>query len=99
MNPMQQMIMEANRIQRELAKAKAELAVKEFVASKAGLVTVTVLGDRTVKSVKFSKDAVAPDNQEVLEETVALAINDALTQVEKAIGDINEKVTGRREGI
>lgn len=99
MNPMQQMLMEANRMQHELAKAREALAAQEFTANKAGLVTVTMLGNRTIKAIKFEKDALDPENEEMLEESLAMAINDVLKQIEKANGDINEKVTGRREGV
>jgi nucleoid-associated protein EbfC len=96
MNPMQQMIMEAQRVNRELAKARAELAKREFTINKAGLVTVVMLGDRTVKEVKIEKSALEPDSQELLQETIALAINDGLAQIETANEDINEKITGNR---
>jgi len=99
MNPMQQMLAEANRISRELTKARAELATKEFVATKAGLLTVTMLGNRTVKSIQFEKDVLTEDNQELISDALALAINDCLAQIEKANGDINERITGRREGM
>jgi nucleoid-associated protein EbfC len=99
MNPMQQMLAEANRISRELTKARAELATKEFVATKAGLLTVTMLGNRTVKSIQFEKDVLTEDNQELISDAIALAVNDDLAQIEKANGDINERITGRREGM
>ncbi|MCI2111074.1 MAG: YbaB/EbfC family nucleoid-associated protein [Bacilli bacterium] len=99
MNPMQQMLMEANRINRELAKARAELAKKEFAITKAGLLTLTMLGNRSVKAIKFEKGVLEEDNQDLIEETVVLAVNDALSQIEKANGDINERITGRREGV
>lgn len=99
MNPMQQMLMEANRINHELAKQRAELAKKEFTSSKAGLLTVVMLGDRTLKEIKFVPGAVAPENEEVLAESLSLAFNELLHQIDEANKDINEKVTGRREGL
>ena len=43
---MQQMMAQAQKIQRELKKAQAELAQKEFKISKGGAVTVVVRGSK-----------------------------------------------------
>jgi DNA-binding protein YbaB len=99
MNPMQQMLMEANRINHELAKQRAELSKKEFTSSKAGLLSIVMLGDRSIKEIKFAPGAVTPENEEVLSESLGLALNDLLKQIDEAAKDINEKVTGRREGF
>ena len=48
---MQQMMAQAQKMQRELKKAMAALAEKEFVVSKGGAVTVTVLGNKEVKAI------------------------------------------------
>ena len=49
---MQQMMAQAQKMQRELKKAMAALAEKEFVISKGGAVTVTVLGSKEVKAIE-----------------------------------------------
>ena len=45
MNQMQQLLMQANKMQRELQKAHEALNEKEFTASNAGMVEVTMKGD------------------------------------------------------
>ena len=50
---MQQMMAQAQKMQRELKKAMAALAEKEFVISKGGAVTVTVLGSKEVKAIEI----------------------------------------------
>ena len=82
---MQQMLMQAQKMQRELAKAQAQLAEKEFTASKGGAVTVVLKGDKTVVSVSVDEDAFDKDNKEMVEEMIVLAIN--------------EKITGRPGGL
>jgi len=91
---MQQMIIQAQKIQRELQKQKAELGEKEFTVSKGGAVTVVVKGNKTIKSVSIDKDAFDADNKDMVEELVALAINEAIEQITKAEEEINSKVTG-----
>lgn len=99
MNQMAAMMAQMNKMKRDLKNAKEELAKKEFVISKAGAVKVTVLGNKTVKSVEIDKDAFNPDDQDMVQDMIAAAINEGLEQVEKAEGDINEAITGSRAGF
>lgn len=92
---MQQMIIQAQKLQREINKAQDELKKREFKVEKGGAVTVVVLGDKTIKSIEIDKDALDPDNKEMIEEMIALAINEAVTEIEKLSQEINEKLTGR----
>ena len=91
---MQQMIIQAQKMQREMQKKQKELEEKEFTLSKGGAVTVIVKGDKTVKSIDIDKDALDPDNKEMVEELIALAINEAIEQIKAAEAAISESVTG-----
>lgn len=95
---MQAMLMQAQKIQRELQKARAELASKEFVVEKGGAVKVTVLGNKTVKEVKIDDNALKED-KEMVQDMIVLAINEAQEQIKAAEEDINLRLTGRKEGI
>ena len=96
---MQQMMAQAQRMQRELKKAMAALAEKEFVVSKGGAVTVTVLGSKEVKSINIDKDAFDEDNREMIQDMIALAINEAIAQIEQEAEEINERITGQPGGF
>ena len=96
---MQQMMAQAQRMQRELKKAQAELAAKEFVVSKGGAVTVTVLGDKSIKSVNIDADAFDADNKDMVEEMIALAINEAFEKIDAEAEAINERITGQPGGF
>ena len=96
MNPMQQMLANAKRMERELKKAHEELATKEFVVKKAGIIEVTIMGDKKVKSIKIDKDALSADNEEMVEDTLAMAINEAYDKVQAEADAIEERVTGQR---
>ena len=91
---MQQMIIQAQKIQREMQKKQAELAEKEFTVSKGGAVTVVVKGNKTVQSIDIDKDALDPDNKEMIEELIALAINEAVAQIKVEEAAISEQLTG-----
>ncbi|MCI5453571.1 MAG: YbaB/EbfC family nucleoid-associated protein [Mollicutes bacterium] len=95
MNQMQQMIMQAQRMQREMKKAQDALEQKEFVVEKGGMVKMTVLGNRSVKSVEIDKDALDPENADLLCETIAMAVNEAMEEIQKESDAIQEKITGQ----
>lgn len=96
---MQQMMAQAQKMQRELRKAQAELAEKEFVVTKGGAVSVTLLGSKEIKSIEIDKDAFDPDNKEMIEDMIALAINEALAKIEAESEAINERITGQSGGF
>lgn len=96
---MQQMIMQAQKMQRQLQKAHAELEAKEFKVEKAGLVTVILTGDKKVKSIEIDKDALNPDDAEMIQDTIVSCINDALTQITDELNKIDEEITGRSGGL
>src|SRR5574344_2163880 len=96
---MQQMIIQAQKMQRELQKAQEALKTKEFSVSKGGAVNVVIMGDKTIKSINIEKDAMTADNKEMVEEMIVMAINEAIAKSEKECEEINESVTGRTGGL
>ena len=96
---MQQMMAQAQKMQRELRKAQAELAQKEFVVTRGGAVTVTVLGSKEIKKVEIDKEAFDLDNKEMIEDMIALAINQAFSEIDEANEEINERITGQKGGL
>ncbi|MCQ2792098.1 MAG: YbaB/EbfC family nucleoid-associated protein [Bacilli bacterium] len=95
---MQAMLMQAQRIQRELQKAKAELGSKEFTIEKGGAVKVTVLGNKTIKGINI-EDAALKEDKEMVQDMITLAINEAFEEIKKAEEEINLRLTGRKEGL
>ena len=96
---MQQMMAQAQKMQRELRKAQAELAQKEFKVAKGGAVTVTVLGNKEIKAIEIDNDAFDPENKDMIEELIPLALNEALAQIDKENEEINERITGQAVGF
>ena len=91
---MQQMIIQAQKIQREMKKAREALALEEFKASRGGAVTVIMMGDRTIKSVNFEEGVLEEDNKEMIEEMLAGALNECLAKIDEAEAAIEEKYAG-----
>lgn len=96
---MQQMMAQAQKMQRELRKAQAELAQKEFKVAKGGAVTVTVLGNKEIKAIEIDDDAFDPENKEMIQDMIALAINEAMAKIDEESEAINERITGQPGGF
>ena len=76
---------EAKKMQAEMTKSQEELAQKEFDASVGGgAVTVKVSGEKMLKEIKIDKNAVDPDDVEMLEDLVLTCVNEALRKVDEA---------------
>lgn len=96
---MQQIMAQAQKMKRELEKAKKELAQQEFSVTKGGAVTVVVMGDKSLKSVSINEDAFDKDNKDMVEDMIVMAINEAIEKVEEADREINERITGSAGGL
>lgn len=96
---MQQMLMQAQKMQREMQKKQAELEAQEFTVSKGGAVTVVVKGDKSIVSISIDKDAMDPGSKEMVEELVALAINEAIEQIKAKEAEISSSVSGGMGGL
>ena len=96
---MQQMMIQAQKMQRELKKAMEQLAQQEFAVSKGGAVKVIMMGDGSVKSIEIEDDAFEKDNKEMIQDLIVMAISELSEQVEEAKEEINERITGSRGGL
>jgi len=96
---MQQMLIQAQKMQREMQKKQAELEAQEFTVTKGGAVTVVVKGDKSIVSVSIDKDALDPDNKEMVEELIALAINEAIEQIKAKEEEISSSMSGGMGGL
>ena len=96
---MQQMMAQAQRMQRELKKAMDALAEQEFSVNKSGAVTVTMMGDGSIKSIEIDDDAFEKDNKEMVQDLIIMAINELDEKVEAAKAEINERITGSKAGF
>ena len=96
---MQQMLAQAQKMQRELQKAMNELKEKEFVINKNGMVVVIVTGNKEVKSIDIDNDAMDVDNKDMVQESIVLALNEAFAKIDAEAEAINERITGRAGGL
>lgn len=92
---MNNLMKQAQRMQRQMEEGQKELETKEFTAKAGGgAVEVTVSGKKEVLSVKLSEEAVDPDDIETLQDMIIAATNEALKLAEEANNDLMGKMTG-----
>ena len=70
---MQQIMQQAQRMQRDITKKKEEIDKMEFLG-KSEWVEIVFNGKREIKSFKILKDEIDGDDKEMLEDMIMLAI-------------------------
>ena len=96
---MQQMMIQAQKMQRELKKAMDELAKQEFTVNKSGAVNITMMGDGSIKAIEIDDDAFEKDSKEMIQDLIVIGINELTEKIEEAKEEINERITGSRGGL
>lgn len=82
---MQNMMKQAQKLQKQMEQKQGELAAQEFVGKSAqDLVVATFTGDKKLVSIDFQEAIVDPEDLETLSDMTAQAVNDALTQIDGA---------------
>jgi len=84
----QMMQEEMNRIQEELEEKTVE------TTAGGGKVKVSMKGTKEIISLKIDPEIIDPDDSEMLEDLVTVAVNDAIRQVEKMMEEGMSSITG-----
>lgn len=79
---MQQIMQQAQRMQRDITKKKEEIDGMEFLG-KSEWVEIVFNGKRKIKSFKILKDEIDADDKEMLEDMIMIAIKDAFSKIDK----------------
>ena len=85
---MNALMQQAKKMQDQMLKAQEELENAEVVGKAGGeMVSVTMNGKGVIKSIKLDKTAVDPDDVEMLEDLIIVAINDAKAKADELAKD------------
>ncbi|MDE6060820.1 MAG: YbaB/EbfC family nucleoid-associated protein [Clostridia bacterium] len=86
---MQQLMKQAQQMQRNMQEAQQKIAETEVTGKAAGgMVEVTMLANKTPVSVSIKPEAVDPDDVEMLEDMVLAALNDAIRQADEVATEL-----------
>ncbi|MCI5568958.1 MAG: YbaB/EbfC family nucleoid-associated protein [Candidatus Alectryocaccobium sp.] len=100
MGNMNNLMKQAQRMQRQMEEQQKALEEKEFKASAGGgAVEITVTGKREITKVHLDEEVVDPDDIEMLEDLIMAATNEALRQVDEASASSMSKLTGGIGGL
>ena len=92
---MNQMLRQAQQMQQDMQNLQADLEEREFSATAGGgLVEVTVDGKHFIKSIKINPDEIDPEDTEMLEDFVTIAVNEAIGNAIKTSEEEMSAITG-----
>ena len=97
---MNNLMKQAQKMQRQMEENQKALEEKEFTATVGGgAVSVTVSGKREVTKVTLSEEAVDPDDIEMLEDLIMAATNEAFRKLDEESQSSMAKITGGMGGL
>ena len=94
----QAMMKQAQKLQKDMMSAKEEIDNKKFIG-KSSLVSVEVMGNKTIANVIFDTESIEMDDLELLQDMIVVAINDAMHQIDKETEEKMGKYTQGMPGL
>ena len=97
---MNNLMKQAQRMQRQLEEKQAELATKEWEAQAGGgVVKVKVNSESQLTAVEIAPEAVDPDDVEMLQDLIIAAVNEALRTMEEEKQEAMGSLAGGLGGL
>ena len=94
---MNKLLQQAQQMQEQMTKAQEELAHETVEASAGGgMVTVKVTGALQITEIKIAKEAIDPDDPEILADMILAAANEALRSAQ---GLMESRLGGMMGGL
>jgi len=92
---MNNMMKQAQQLQKKMLKAQEDLATKTVEASAGGgMVKVVANGSQKIESIVLEKEVVDPEDVEMLQDLILAAVNDALNKSQEMVSSEMGKLTG-----
>ncbi len=97
---MNALMKQAQQMQKKMEVAQQEAETKEFEASAGGgAITIRVNGKKELLDVKIDPDLLDPEEVEMIQDLILVAVNDALNKAGEAVAAEMGKVTGGMPGM
>ncbi len=92
---MNQMLKQAQKMQEDMSVLQEDLENREYSAtSGGGAVSVTVDGKHLIKSIKINPEIIDPEDSEMLEDLITVAVNEAIETASKTAEEEMGAITG-----
>ena len=89
------MLKQVQKMQEDMANLQAELDEREYTAtSGGGMITVTVNGKHEITELKINPEAINPEEPEMLEDLITVAVNEAISTASKTSEEEMGVLTG-----
>jgi len=85
---MNALMQQAQKMQKDMQKKQEEIYKSEYTGS-SEFVDVIMMGDKSIKKVNIKNKSLDSDDIEILEDMIAIALNDAISKIDK---DIDSKM-------
>lgn len=100
MGGMQQMLKQANQLQRKMEKLQAELAERTYTATAGGNgVTITVKGESSIEKIEVNPELLKDGDIEMIVDLIKVASNEALKTAKEENNKEMSKLTGGVGGM
>ena len=89
----QNLMAQAQKVQKELQKKQEEFYKKEFAFDYGnGAIVILISGSSEIKKIKIKKELIDPNDPITLQEMIAEAVNSAYQQIKEKLDKLNESV-------
>ncbi|MCI5839778.1 MAG: YbaB/EbfC family nucleoid-associated protein [Peptoniphilaceae bacterium] len=93
-NNMGSMMKKVQKMQKQVEEMQSKIEETEFSStSGGGAVEVKINGKKEILSVNIDKDAIDPEEKEMLEDMIVVAINDAMKKADQYSEEMMGKIT------
>ncbi len=97
---MNNLMKQAQRMQKQMEEAQKKLEEEQVTAAAGGgAVEVTVTGKKEVVKVKLDPEAVDPDDVEMLEDLIMAAVNEAMRKADELSSASMSQIAGGLGGL
>ena len=92
---MNNLMKQAQRMQRQMEESQKELETKEFIGTAGGgAVEAKVNGSKEILGVRLDPEIVDPEDIETLQDSIVAALNEAMAKADEASAALMGKMTG-----
>lgn len=88
------LMQQAQKMQKDMEKAQKQLESTLFeVESAGGAIKISIYGSRKIEKIDIDKDAIDPEDKEMLEDMLKIAVNEAMEKIDNEQAKIQAKMT------
>ena len=94
------LMQQAQKMQKQMERKQKELESKEFeFSSNGGAIKIKMLGSKQLTSLEIDEDLIDPEEKDMLQDMLMVAINEAISKIEEEASAIMGSVAGGLPGM